>query len=64
MAGKSKAMSDADCRRLAMNIAGLLPANRIMRERVLEYLGNVLPFLNGDVEIVPPSPAVQSERRQ
>lgn len=64
MASKSKIQSDADCRRLAMNIAGLLPANRVMRDRVLDYLDKVRPFLNGDVETIQPMSNTDCERRQ
>lgn len=46
----AKIVTDADCRRLAMNIAGMLPANRTMRGRVLEYLAKVVPFLDGDID--------------
>lgn len=44
----AKITTDADARRLAMNIAGMLPANRTMRARVLEYLAKVVPFLDGE----------------
>ena len=49
----AKVLTDADARRLAMNIAGMLPANRVMRDRVIEYLARVVPFLDGE-DLRPP----------
>lgn len=43
-------LNDQQCRRAAMNLAAQLPADLKTRERVLEYLQALVPFLDGKTD--------------
>jgi hypothetical protein len=57
------AMTDAQCRRQAMQLAAQLPADPAVRRTIVDYLQQLLPFMDGKISSPSRGSKRQSEQR-